>query len=290
MLAAVACLAAAGCTARSSFASVASRPHATPSATSPHPTPRPTLSPGAHKIHTAGGRTFTLVVPPHLRDRAALVVALGGLGWTADKTRQLMRLDGVAASEGALVAFPSAPGGLWNAGDCCRGATQNDITYLRQLRQAVQARAVIDPARTLLLGFSNGGMLAYHAACNDSGWSAIAVLGATLTADCRTRHPFAITNVNGRLDTVVHWNGGYAHYVAHTMPAVWVIDRSFARLFHCGPARTTTRSIGTFRTYSGCQGGVTIRDIRVPHLKHHWPLREIDHYDMGPRLWRLAIG
>lgn len=286
MLAVVLCAGLAACSLRSSFADVATQPS--------HPAARlvraPALSPGVHHLRTPGGRRFTLVVPKRLATPAPLVVALGGLGWTAEQTRSLMRLDKTAADLGALVAYPSAPHGLWNAGECCRGATQDDVTYLMQLRLVVQTKAPVDPRHTLLLGFSNGGMLAYHAACDDSGWSAIAVLGATLTADCRTNHPFAITNINGERDTVVPWDGGWSGYTAHEMPAVWSIDRSFAQLFRCGPQHRSTSGINSVRTWSGCSDGVTVTDIRVPNLKHHWPVRQVDHYDMGPVLWHLALG
>jgi hypothetical protein len=74
------------------------------------------------------------------------------------------------------------------------------------------------------------------------------------------------------------------------MPAVWQIDQEFATVFGCGPVSQTRSNENEVYTYTGCHGGVYVRDIRVPRLWHHWPLKEKDGYDIGPVLLRLALG
>lgn len=281
MLVAALCAVAAACSLRSSFAE-------SPTVNRSHPAPA--LTPGDHWLPTSEGRSFLLVVPKHLRHPAPLVVALGGIGWTDAHTREQMQLDDIGAREGAVVAYPHAPGGLWNSRGCCRGATTDDVTYLHQLRDVVASHVALDPGRTLLLGFSNGGMLAYTAACADAGWSHIAVVGATLTAACRTSHPFSITNFNGTRDTVVPWDGGWSNYTSAYLPSVWAVDKAIAAVFRCSPARVSHDGATTTITYSDCAGGTRIREIRVPNLPHHWPIPKVDGYDMGPRAWHAAIG
>jgi polyhydroxybutyrate depolymerase len=237
-----------------------------------------------------GGRSYLLSVPKNLNRPAPLVVALGGIGWSGSHAVAMFRLGDVAARGHAVVAYPDAVNGVWNAGGCCWGATTNDVGFLTQMRAQVAKKVPLDPRRQLLIGFSNGGMLAYEAACADVHWTDIVVLGASLMTRCTPSHPFSITNVNGMGDTVTSWNGGYASYTRAVMPAVWQIDQEFAAAFGCAPAKQTHNGDNDIFTYTRCHGGVFVRDIRVRGLGHHWPLREVDGYDIGPVLWRMALG
>lgn len=258
----------------------------TPSAT---PAPPPTLPPGTRRL-SVGSRTYLLTIPPHLRRPAPLVVAIGGLGWDAAMDFQKFRLQSAAAAAHAVVAYPEPINELWNAGGCCHGAKADDVGFLSRMRTQIAHKIPLDPHREWLIGYSNGGMLAYYAACADGHWTGIVVLGASLTTRCSPVRPFSITNVNGELDTIAPWNGGYSGYTETQMPAVWQIDQRFATVFGCRPAVTTQSGDNQVFTYLGCNDGVAVRDIRVPNLPHHWPLKETDGYDIGPVLLHMALG
>ena len=257
-----------------------------PSAT---PAPPPTLPAGMRRM-TVAGRNYLLSIPPHVRRPAPLVVAIGGIGWDARLTMQKYRLQSAAAGAHAVVAYPDPINQLWNAGGCCRGAHTDDVGFLTRMRAQIAHKIPLDPHREWLLGFSNGGMLAYNAACADRNWTGIVVLGASLTTRCTPSHPFSITNVNGEEDVIAPWDGGYSHYTLAQMPAVWAIDQQFAAVFGCRPATVTRSGADRVYTFVGCRDRVAVRDIRVPGLHHHWPLREQDGYDMGPVLLHLALG
>jgi polyhydroxybutyrate depolymerase len=265
-------------------APVASSAH--PSAT---PAPAPTLPAGTRRFAVAG-RSYLLSVPRHVRRPAPLVVAIGGIGWDARQTAQKYRLGSAAAAAHAVVAYPDPIDKLWNAGGCCWGAHADDVGFLSRMRAQIARKIPLDPNREWLVGFSNGGMLSYYAACADRHWTGIVILGASLTTRCTPRHPFSITNVNGEQDVIAPWDGGYSHYTRAQMPAVWRIDQQFATVFGCRPAVVSHSGTNQVYTYVGCRDGVTVRDIRVPGLHHHWPLRELDGYDMGPVLLHLALG
>ena len=282
----------AGCTARAvaDFASPSptTRPAAGGNQPSATPAPPPAIPAGAH-WRSVAGRRYLLLVPKHVAGPTPLVVALGGVGWTALHTMSAFRLNAVAAAAHAVVAYPDPVKGLWNAGGCCFGATADDIGFMTKMRAQIAHDIPLDPHRQLLMGYSNGGMLAYDAACADAHWTGIVVMGASLMTRCTPKHAFSIVNVNGEDDSVAHWNGGYAHYTGTVMPAVWQIDQEFAGVFGCQPADQSVTNGQQVYTYSGCQGGAYVRDIRVPHMGHHWALREIDGFDMGPVLWRLVL-
>ena len=257
-----------------------------PSAT---PAPPPTIPPGMRQLRVAG-RTYLLSIPHGVRRPAPLIVALGGIGWSARSEVAAFRLGSAAAAKHAVVAYPDPVNGLWNAGGCCHGAAADDVGFLTKMRAQIAHKVPLDPHRQWLIGFSNGGMLAYYAACANRNWTGIVVLGASLTARCAPSHPFFITNVNGETDAVAPWNGGWSSYSQAVMPAVWQIDQQFATVFGCGPVAQTSSGDNQVFTYTGCHDGVFVRDIRVPRLWHHWPLKEQDGYDIGPVLLRLALG
>ena len=288
-LAVLASLGAAGCTARAA-ADYRTEAPATPSAKpSARPAPPPAIPSGA-RWRTVDGRRYLLFVPKNVAHPAPLVVALGGIGSTAQKVVGWFRLTAVAKKSHGVVAYPEPVNGIWNAGGCCFGAKADDIGFMTKMRSQIAHDIPLDRHRQVLMGYSNGAMLAYDAACADAHWSGIVVLGGSLTTRCTPKSPFNIINLNGERDTVVRWDGGYADYTKTVMPAVWQIDQEFASVFGCGPAQHSVTSRNEVYTYAGCQNGVYVRDIRVPGLWHHWPLREIDGYDMGPVMWHLVLG
>ena len=236
------------------------------------------------------GRSYLLSIPRGVRRPAPLIIALGGIGWSARSEVAAFRLTAAARAAHAVIAYPDPVDGLWNAGGCCHGAKADDVGFLTKMRSQIAHKVPLDPHRQWLLGFSNGGMLAYYAACANRNWTGIVVLAASLTTRCSPSHPFFVTNVNGEIDAVTPWNGGYSSYSQTVMPPVWQIDQEFAKVFGCGPVAQTRSGENDVFTYTGCQGGVFVRDIRVPRLWHHWPLREQDGYDIGPVLLHLALG
>jgi polyhydroxybutyrate depolymerase len=242
---------------------------------------------GLRALHVAG-REVLVDIPRQLRHPAPLVVALGGIGWSAHADVVKFRLGPSAERSGAVVAYPDPHDGIWNAGSCCWGARSNDIGLLTQLRMTIERMVPIDPRREILIGFSNGGMLAYAAACADGHWTAIIAYGATLSSRCRPANPFFITNVNGTADNVVPWTGGWSGYARAEMPPVWKIDYEFAGVFGCRRSSASHGAGNFVYLYFDCRDGVVIRDIRVINLGHHWSTTQQDGFDMGPALWRLT--
>jgi polyhydroxybutyrate depolymerase len=302
VLVAVVLAVAAGCALTRSFADAPSGGSA-PSIATPTPSPAPgtpagrhpgsprlrALPPGVHRV-SVGGRSFLLYVPRHVARPAPFMVMLGGIQWPAQMTMDRMRVSSQADATGGLVAFPEQVGGAWNAGRCCWGAQTDDVGFLHRIHGYVAKHFALDSTREVVAGFSNGGMMAYRAACDDPTWTAITVLGATLVERCAAAHPFTIVNVNGTADTSIAWNGGYSPRARYVSPPVWQMDQAFAHAFGCHAARTSTSGYNTVITYGHCRNGATVREIRVPGLRHHFPLKELDGYDFGPVLWQLAFG
>jgi poly(3-hydroxybutyrate) depolymerase len=126
-----------------------------------------TLTPGTRTI-TLGTRQAVVYVPASYRAGGSGLVALHGNGDTAMNFLLTSGLRGVADAQGVAVVFPvaisgSGPMGVdWDA--YTRPATSNrDIVLARAARTWLVAGGV-DARRVFLLGYSQGGFLAYHVA------------------------------------------------------------------------------------------------------------------------------
>jgi polyhydroxybutyrate depolymerase len=118
-------------------------------------------------------RSYRLHVPagfdPADPTPRTLVVALhGGVARGAVFERQT-GLSELADREGFFVVYPNGIGlfGLlrhWNGGWCCARALRrdvDDVEFLDRVVAEIAALVPIDPDRLVVVGYSNGGMLAY---------------------------------------------------------------------------------------------------------------------------------
>ena len=173
----------------------------------------------------SGGRTRRALVhaPPAANGaaRVPLVIALHGHGGTAARMRRRSGWNAAADARGFIVAYAEGaswrniPWRSWNAGACCgysRETGVDDIAYLRNLLDALIAEYPVDPARVYVTGISNGGMMAYRAACELSDRiAAIAVVAGAMSAPvCEPAAPVAVLIIHGTADRRVPYAGGRA--------------------------------------------------------------------------------
>ena len=162
-------------------------------------------------------RTFLLHVPasrPRRLGRALaypLVIVLHGSGANGETVRRMSRMDSTADVARFLVAYPNGVTGAlghgsdWNAGDCCGVAEDrhvDDLAFLRALIEQVAARMPVDRNRIYVAGFSDGGRMAYHAACKMGAQiAAIAVISGSLTdANCVPARAVPVIAFHGTSD------------------------------------------------------------------------------------------
>ncbi len=102
----------------------------------------------------------------------------------------------------------------WNAGKCCGPANYshfNDIGFIKALIKRFSVnKKIIDPKRIYLVGHSNGGMMAYRAACELSNQIAgiASVSGSMNTKACRPSRKIPILHIHHTNDTTVRFEGG----------------------------------------------------------------------------------
>jgi polyhydroxybutyrate depolymerase len=175
------------------------------------------------------GNAPTLETEPGARvrlpatDRGALplLVFLHGLGGSGSELVDGLHLADMAEAFG--FAFIAPDGTLdgsgrrfWNASDsCCNfdGLAIDHVAALRRWIVAAVANPRVDARRVYLVGFSNGGFLAYRAACEMgsllAGIISIAGAGPGDTAACHPEKALSVVQIHGDRDPIVKFDGGH---------------------------------------------------------------------------------
>jgi polyhydroxybutyrate depolymerase len=153
--------------------------------------------------------------------RLPLLVFLHGLGGSGAELIEHLSLDAMAAA--SKFAFIAPEGKLdhsgrrfWNASDSCCNFEGLEVDHIGALQRWIGAAIGdrrVDPDRVYLVGFSNGGFLAYRAACELSplirGIFSIAGAGPHDTSACRPQKPLSVVQIHGDADPIVKFDGGY---------------------------------------------------------------------------------
>jgi polyhydroxybutyrate depolymerase len=146
---------------------------------------------------TVGGiaRRYLLVRPAARFSKGALpvVVVLHGRNATPEIEEQRTGFPAIAGP--AVLVYPAGYQESWNAGACCAGAHEagvDDVAFLDDVVHRVlasQKDAAAD--RVFLVGFSNGGKMAFRLTCAEPKlFAAVAVVGAVPVSTCD--HPPAV--------------------------------------------------------------------------------------------------
>lgn len=235
-------------------------------------------------------RTYRLYVPASLdaSTPAPLLVALhGGLG-TSAQFEANSGFDGLAESNRFVVVYPDGIGAradgtgprTWNGGYCCGpAASQNvdDVGFVRQLIDRLDAEFPIDPARTFAAGHSNGAIMAYRLACELSDRIvAIGVQAGSLGVDtCSPKRPVSVIHLHGTADTNHPIDGGAGSGVAGVVfrPARAAVE-ALASADGCAPTPTAGNDPKnpdlSVTTWAPCIGDTTVRYVVVEGATHAW--------------------
>lgn len=207
------------------------------------------------------GRTRTCLVDlsrssPTGARRLPLVLVLHGHGGTARKARRLSGMSEEAAARGFIAAYPegaswlNTPWRSWNAGYCCgyaKAKQVDDLVFLRALLEELKRRYPVDPGRVYVTGISNGGMLAYRAACEMAGELAGigVVAGAMPPGSCNPSRPVPVAIIHGTSDRLIRYEGG------RSQAKDGRVDASVAEAVAFWTAHNRTGAEVALRTISG---------------------------------------
>lgn len=243
-----------------------------------------TVSVGATTTRTAAVRS-----PEHAAGTTLpVIIAMHGAGGSAQAFEESTGFTRDIVDGGFIAVYPQGTAVTsgkyaWNAGTCCALpllASADDVGFLDALMSTLVREHNADPLRIYLTGFSNGGMMAYRAACELGGRIAgIAVVaGALNVTACANTDPVPLILVHGTADTVVPYTGGDS---PKSLPAgftPWtnaaVADAVAAWTTRNGCADTPLVSTGaslTTEKYPGCADGAFVTVYRIAGGEHSWP-------------------
>ena len=162
-----------------------------------------------------GARSAVLVLPDPLPEgEIPLIVSLHGFGGDSFSHSLYVPLHERVNRDGFALLLPNgvenAEGQrFWNPTDGSGKADQDDVNALTALVQ--EASEEFDTGPVYIIGYSNGGFMAYHMACKGlPGLRAIASLAGTSYVDdasCEGAPPVSVLHIHSADDAVVLFDG-----------------------------------------------------------------------------------
>ncbi len=236
-------------------------------------------SPSTSSSQTVFGadRPVTLHVPSNYVPGvpAPLVLALHGYGADSAFIEYYSGFGSLYETEGFLLAAPEGRMDqdgtrYWSA----LAADTTDETYLIGLLDEIAAVYDVDPARTYLIGHSNGGFMVYRLACHhaDRFAALISMAGATFNdaGDCAPSEPVSVLQLHGDADYAISYSGGsldvdgtpVAYPSAHGTFERWTASNACSAPATDGAARDLVTALAGEET-SVLEGGGCPPDGRV---------------------------
>jgi polyhydroxybutyrate depolymerase len=248
------------------------------------------VAPGTSVNQTilSGGitRSYLLHIPRGYRDTIAQALVLNFHGHSSSALQQEYRtgFSALADSYDVIIAYPQGvvgpdhhtgwdTGPLWNPGT-------NDVLYVSDLLNHLQATWCINPHRIYAAGFSNGGGMTNVLACKLAGRiSAFAsVSGAypVVPGGCHPVRPVPFIELHGTGDSTVPYNGSF--FKGYAPVPLWL--RQWAERDGCSsdPTIFFHQANITGEKWTGCREHVTIIHYRIAGMGHVWPRHIIVHY------------
>jgi polyhydroxybutyrate depolymerase len=221
-------------------------------------------------------RTYRSVIPATPATHPLpLMIVLHGRGqqpWTAVRATGFLPF---ARKGQAVLVYPDGISRSWNAGSGCCGVAGTRGTPDTAFVTAVVADALhglpVDPAKVYLVGYSNGGKLAWLLTCTHPAlFAAVATYGAAPLAPCTaTQGPPSLMAV-GVHDPVLPIGGEPKAHPA--LPSARLAASWLARRDRCTAAPTTTTAGGAvLQHWTGCGAGTEVELAVYPGADHNWP-------------------
>jgi polyhydroxybutyrate depolymerase len=233
-------------------------------------------------------RVYSVRLPDNYDDtqRYPVMIALHGYGGSAIEFQTGTMLDDLVFDAGWISVFPEGINAAWYYLDeqemLADGQYQNDIEFMALLLDDLATKYAIDPDRVMVVGFSNGGLMALRMGCDLSerlaGVIAIAANYAfELAQHCLDAEPIAEMLIWGSADEVFPFNG-MAVVSDGVMRSSFSQNqlRSYLSSRHgCQPeavsvetARSTYRVLSI--TFTRCSSGKPALLYLIGDLGHSW--------------------
>jgi polyhydroxybutyrate depolymerase len=250
-----------------------------PTALPPNPptADRSELATQAHAVTVEGvRRTYRAIVPLQVTNRLPLLVVLHGRGQSGSLVASQTGFLGLVEQRRAILVAPDGEQHSWNAGHGCCGVAGSrripDVPFVAAIVADAARRWPVDAGRVYLVGYSNGGKLAYSEVCtHPTLFAAVATYGAVPLSPCTfgtAAVPFLLAV--GSTDRVQPFHGkpgGKPPLPSVPQALAWL------RLQDRCPARAQSGRDGSavVQQWAGCAGGTEVESVVYPGQGHAWP-------------------
>lgn len=196
-------------------------------APSSHAAPR-----GHYQWLTYGERRADLYVPPRLTKHPQIWILLHGAHQSV-KDFEKYGFATMADKHEFLLVYPEGYKNVWAAGTCCfadKPNWPNEVSFINRVLNDVQHRYPQADPRIHVVGFSNGGMMAYTYACSQRQVVAVGgVAGAWADTSSCGRAGLRVHEIHSVPDAIVPYYGGYSPYTQSSFEAQGKLHTHFPR-------------------------------------------------------------
>lgn len=231
-------------------------------------------------------RTYFVHVPPNYDGTVSvpLVLLLHGGTQSVLSAERMSGMSRLADRENFILAYPTGTSRsgrtpTWNSGNCCGYALRNnidDVAFLRALIDKLKGDYNVNPRQVYVSGISNGGMMAYRAACELADEiAAIAPVEGAQNVQCNPSFPVSVIVFHGTADRLVPFEGGTTPFQPGPRRSDTPLIDAVAfwvKLDGCSPIpkQEANREV-QIDTYSGCKDGTGVTLYAIQGGHHMWP-------------------
>lgn len=216
-------------------------------------------------------RSWEVVAPVReLPKSAPIIVMLSGIAATVDDELKRDRFMPYVDNNMVELVYPVGYKESWNAGGCCGTAAQKNVDDIAFLKALV---ARVDPGHRrpiYLVGYSNGGRMAYRMACSAPGlFDGTAVAKAMPMPGCVVKRPLTILQIAALNDTAVPYQPGDKGREA---PPATVEVSDLRAADNCTERSvTSTYPTMTLTTWKQCTSGTRVQFATYTIGAHGFP-------------------
>ncbi len=201
-----------------------------------------------------------------------------GGGWPAAQ-REVSQWNRVADEHGFIVVYPSGikstVPNMWRM-DGGTGLA-NDIRFIADLIDKLEADFNIDKSRVYADGISNGGGMAFVLSCALS--DRIAAVGLVASAQllpwrwCKDPKPMPMITFHGTADPMAPYNGGQTFVASVSFPSIPTWTANWARRNKCAtdPIESAVANDVSRLEYTNCADKASIVFYTIKGGGHSWP-------------------
>jgi poly(3-hydroxybutyrate) depolymerase len=219
-------------------------------------------------------RHFILHAPTGL-SKPPVVFVLHGSGMTGSQMVANTKMDAVADKEKFLAVYPNGINNSWQT------APATDFEFLLAIVDTLDARYHIDRDRVYVSGFSQGGVMAYHAACRYADkFAAVAPVSGRIQETCVPKRTIPLLAIFGTSDVLT--------------PDAFMKDLGIVADFDGCPKTPAiirpypagnSASVVTHMQFGPCKDGVEVWADSVKGGPHEWPMDTKTKMNGSEEVW-----